>query len=820
MKHVITSLIIALACLHAYAINLVTADFENPPYQMGPVMGQQDWITAGFDAGNDVTNVNVGAGAQSLLLNEKIGGAATYSMVRLNISNAPGYAAINTTQQFMRISFMVRPDSTYDAIDIRNAGFTRMILAPIYTDGFQISGDASAKLPCTYAAWQTVSVLLDCLQNKAIQITRNSQTGTVNAAFGAGTFGVPAALRFSTQYSSPAPGGSGVGQAYFDNISVDLEPAFRMTASATSLPFFQNIVTQTYTVSTPYPDEVHAVTNYGTAPWIVSVTPATANVGNSPVTITVVVNHGLVAGPASAAVVTKAGNNVLSVPVNNVYDTYYVAPTGNDANDGISPGTPFQTLAHAVNVCGNGTVDQPITIVVAEGAYAGECTDPSGTNWVLNFDTRSHLRVIGAGPGKSYLTQGGKNWFIQRNAQPSGAPDSAPLVFKNATGVRFSGFTVVATNPPATNSDHTWFPDFFSVVSVKGGNGLTLDNLELDCRYDGPVYVISFGVWTNDWKHWYGSAVHFGSEGTTVIQPGGVLLENILWRGGACFAYLNGYNGRDTAGNTNLITIRNCTMVEGIDRDMEAPNDGRVIHRHGPVVYANHARYLLHNNVLYTHPRPAVPNGRDYFAVVTDNNAYTNRYGDYTITLVGNVLKDIGKTAPYARWCNNFNNLYFPPGSTNLFSVDPVMATVDSRMYVATGVFGKGWYLYSSGGGAGGNLAAPSITGTTNIPGGGTLTIITNGVVLTITGAKLPGSWLLVDGTPAGGVGYNDTAWSVDLAAPLFPTSADITYLLTAQGSPESQPTTIIFKAVPEPAGLLMLALGACWLARRPGARA
>lgn len=811
---IITTTIAALTCWYAYAANYVTVDFENPPYVMGPVIGQQDWMSAGFDAGNDVTNVNVGAGAQSLLLNAKAGGNATYSMVRLNISNAPGYAAINTTQQFLRVTFMVRPDSTYDALDIRTPGFVRMILAPIYTDGFQISGDASAKLPCTYAAWQTLSVLLDCLQNKAIQITRNTQTAAVNRVFENGA-GLPGALRFSTQHNSPAPGGSGVGQAYFDNIFVDTEPAFRMTASVTSLPFFQNIITQTYTVSTPYPDEVHTVTNYGTAPWIVSVTPATATVSNTPVTITVLVDHNLVTGPASAAVLTKAGNNSLSVAVNNVYDTYYVSPTGSDANNGISSNTPFQTLAHAINVCGNGSASQPITIIVAEGTYAGECNDGTGTNWVLNFDTRSYVRVMGAGPGKSILTQGGKTWFIQRNAQPSGAPDKAPLTFRNATGVRFSGFTIIATNPPATNSDHTWFPDFFSVVSIKGGDGLTLDNLELDCRYDGPVYVLGFGVWTNDWKHWYSSAIHIGSEGATFIRPGGVLLENILWRGGACFAYLNGYNGRDTAGNTNVVTIRNCTLVEGIDRDMEWPNDGRVIHRHGPVVYANHARYHLINNVIYTHPRPAVPNGRDYYAIITDNNSYTNIYGQYTIIVEGNVLKDIGKNAPYDRWCNNFNQLYFPPGTTNLFGMEPAMATVDSRMYVATGVFGKGWYLFSSGGGAGGNLAAPSIGGTTNIPGGGTLTVITNGVVVTFAGAKLPGSWLLTNGAPVAGVGYNDATWTVDLPAPAFPTSPDIIYLLTLQGSPESEPTTIHFKAVPEPTAALLLALSAGWLLRR-----
>jgi hypothetical protein len=51
--------------------------------------------------------------------------------------------------------------------------------------------------------------------------------------------------------------------------------------------------------------------------------------------------------------------------------TYYVATTGNDANDGLTVGAPFLTIQHAVDVASaldNGGFD--ITIQIADGTYA------------------------------------------------------------------------------------------------------------------------------------------------------------------------------------------------------------------------------------------------------------------------------------------------------------------------------------------------------------------------------------------------------------------------------------------------------------------
>ncbi len=60
--------------------------------------------------------------------------------------------------------------------------------------------------------------------------------------------------------------------------------------------------------------------------------------------------------------------------------TRYVAPTGNDANDGLTPATPYQTIAQATWQIPSGADDRKSLINVAPGVYPNEYTIKSVTN--------------------------------------------------------------------------------------------------------------------------------------------------------------------------------------------------------------------------------------------------------------------------------------------------------------------------------------------------------------------------------------------------------------------------------------------------------
>jgi hypothetical protein len=75
--------------------------------------------------------------------------------------------------------------------------------------------------------------------------------------------------------------------------------------------------------------------------------------------------------------------------------TYYVSTTGNDANDGLTVGTPFKTLQRAWNVV-DGTIDfngMVVTIKVADGVYTDGIT--AGNEAQVGLGSPSGLMIEG-----------------------------------------------------------------------------------------------------------------------------------------------------------------------------------------------------------------------------------------------------------------------------------------------------------------------------------------------------------------------------------------------------------------------------------------
>ena len=59
-------------------------------------------------------------------------------------------------------------------------------------------------------------------------------------------------------------------------------------------------------------------------------------------------------------------------PILTAAATYYVATTGSDSNNGLTSGTPFLTIQHAINIISKINLNgYPVTIQVADGTYTG-----------------------------------------------------------------------------------------------------------------------------------------------------------------------------------------------------------------------------------------------------------------------------------------------------------------------------------------------------------------------------------------------------------------------------------------------------------------
>jgi len=239
--NIIVGCVSILFIVVAGAATLWQADFESPDYTLGPVVGQQGWSAFSGSFGSDGQVVNnipgdvIPQGTQCLRLPPP--GLGDYVMVRTKVLTNE-LAGVDVSNEFVKISYKMRPDTTYDALDIRTVGGTRMILFAAYPDGLQIATPSTpVKLPFVYSNWHDVFIMLDPLNNKVVQFGLDSAAAPVNTPFNAGTTWPVGYLRFSSQVTSPAPSGSGIGQCYFDDIRVETVPAGPVVGVAASSIF-------------------------------------------------------------------------------------------------------------------------------------------------------------------------------------------------------------------------------------------------------------------------------------------------------------------------------------------------------------------------------------------------------------------------------------------------------------------------------------------------------------------------------------------------------------------------------------------------------
>lgn len=230
-KHIIFSVVCSFLSLTCFSATLLwQADFESPDYSLGAIVGQQGWVefSSGFGSGGQIVNNIPGdvipEGAQCLHLPPP--GENNYVMVRTPLITNE-LAAVDISNEFVRISYKMRPDTTYDALDIYPpSGSPRMLLMPVYPDGLKIQVPVQSEaIPCTYAEWHDIFLILDPLNSKAVQFGLNGVSMPIDIPFNDNQKWPIGFLRFSSQVTSPAPEGSGTGQCYVDDVKVEAIPA-------------------------------------------------------------------------------------------------------------------------------------------------------------------------------------------------------------------------------------------------------------------------------------------------------------------------------------------------------------------------------------------------------------------------------------------------------------------------------------------------------------------------------------------------------------------------------------------------------------------
>jgi len=261
----------------------------------------------------------------------------------------------------------------------------------------------------------------------------------------------------------------------------------------------------------------------------------------------------------STGTVTVAFNSYNGLPVThrvvNFPGEFYVATTGNDANDGLSWATAWRHIAYAVTNVPNGSVNGGDIIVnVAAGTYAGESTGPAGTNWIVDLSNRQYIHVKGAGPEQSFLTPGSAIWHL--NMGNDSMPSMPVIKLFNAQGVKVTGFTIDGSAPQAL-IDGEGYPEHCALIGVQGGGGILLSGLYLKGTYEGQVYNVTSNEWTDSWDQWW----YHGVCVNGVIGPGDVTLQNCLIQGFVRSVYNNNF-GFNTMANTNRVIIDHCTLIE------------------------------------------------------------------------------------------------------------------------------------------------------------------------------------------------------------------------------------------------------------------
>jgi hypothetical protein len=330
---------------------------------------------------------------------------------------------------------------------------------------------------------------------------------------------------------------------------------------------------------------------------------------------------GFVTSDQQIRVLTHLARQTQSVPPVLTGNTYYVSPTGSDANAG-NKAEPFQTIRRALRMLNAGD-----TLYIRAGAYAESLDNnvPSGASWDRRVAVAAYPGeevVLRPGPGSQFALKlvGDLHHILI---------DGLSLDAKNTSdsGIYIDNYRgqiphhIRIQNCEVKNAAHQG-------VIVGASHNLSSDHHEF-------IHITSHHNGKTDHDHgFYISGSHELLDGCEAYANGGEGIQ--IYRGG-------GVNGVNASYNT----VRNCKLHDNGSGGMSAnvglgiyKGDGNVAYNNlvwhngiGIAVEIGASNTLVYNNTLYDHfgdagMRIGYTRPRSVNTVVRNNIIYKNAKND------------------------------------------------------------------------------------------------------------------------------------------------------------------------------------------------
>ena len=221
----------------------------------------------------------------------------------------------------------------------------------------------------------------------------------------------------------------------------------------------------------------------------------------------------------------------------------YISPEGNDANSGISPDQPMQTIEAAVRRSVSNPLHQN-TIYLAEGTYSKELN-----NQVFPINMRSHVSLIGSGMDTTVLDSDGFSFLTDFDSGFSYA-------IKNLTFI----------NPPAHDTINWAFKFMGHALEIER---ISLENLRVEDSYQ-RVFEIRGNVGFE-----MDNIIISGSTGGLLdfypyFAIHGIVKNCIVQNTGSCIRHIM----CDYEIQPSQLDVVNCLIVENLEpggfRDIDA----------------------------------------------------------------------------------------------------------------------------------------------------------------------------------------------------------------------------------------------------------
>lgn len=341
--------------------------------------------------------------------------------------------------------------------------------------------------------------------------------------------------------------------------------------------------------------------------------------------------------------------NVQQAYFEQIDQDLYVAPNGSDANSGLTPDEPLQTISRAMKLVAPNPISRN-TVHVAPGTYSW-----SENNQRFPIGLKSHTRLIGAGIGESILE--GEESLLNFGGWLNKNIEFGGFTFQNSSGYDLAPIYIHSNKDTylhdlcLDNTRHGWHS---GIAVVKG-----------DCIIDN-VIVQNNAV--------YGD----GATASLVLNVGNFDVSNVIIRNQKIYQDIDQALGIEMWNSD--VSIRNLTITDCYGEDAFLI---KYIINHRDHI---HKKFELHNALIFNNE---VYTGAWTIAPVYIN--HTNPYENTTVINNSTIANNIGNRPPCIVIGNSeiYNSIFSNPDNQegDLSFVNRVVTLGDQIYHPVEGLF-------------------------------------------------------------------------------------------------------------------------------------